>query len=75
MVTDNRVIFKSDQNRYSLTYLNFDFSRFTIGHAPISETGVKGFKNRYLFTQLLNGGFNLNLRQAVSDRNQRNSVL
>lgn len=44
MVTDNRVIFKSDQNRYSLTYLNFDFSRFTISHAPISETGVKGFK-------------------------------
>ena len=49
MVTDNRVIFKSDQNRYSLTYLNFDFLRFNISHAPISEAGATGFKNRYLF--------------------------
>lgn len=42
MVTDNRGILKSDQNRYSLTYLNFDSLRFNISHAPISEAGAAG---------------------------------
>ena len=49
MVTDNLAIFKSDQNRYGLTYLNFDSFRFNISHPPISEAGAAGFKNRYLF--------------------------
>ena len=49
MITDNWSIFKSDQNRYSLTYLNFDSLRFNISHALISEAGVMGFKNRNLF--------------------------
>ena len=49
IVTDNWVIFKSDQNRYSLTYLNFDSFHFNISHPPISEAGATGFKNRNLF--------------------------
>ena len=49
MVTDNRAIFKSAQNRYSLTYLSLDSFRFNISHVPVSEAEVMGFKNRYLF--------------------------
>ena len=45
MVTDNWVIFKSDQNRYSPAYLNFDSFRFKISHSfPFPKPELWGSK-------------------------------